>query len=238
MKYLYIVVGLCILYVVVVLARFGYKVSHRPALPAIVQTDEVVGTGSGLRYIAAGDSTAVGEGASSAEATYPRLVLTELSKGHTVTYKNVGVSGAKTQDVIDAQLAHIVSFNPDIVTLSIGANDSTHLWSRKTTRINIQKIVAEITSKTNATVYVATAPNFRGGWLLPWVYIQLLEFRNSSLNKSILALETDRVKVVNVHDFGWEKFSSMHDIYAADGFHPNDAGYQNWASAFLTRIRE
>lgn len=238
MKYFYIVIGVCILYAAVVLVRFGYKVTHRPALPMVVQKDAVFGVGSSLRYIAAGDSTAVGEGASSVETTYPYLLLSELSKNNTVTYKNVGVSGAKTQDVIDKQLEHIISFNPDVVTLSVGANDSTHLWSRKTTLTNIQKIIADITSNTHATVYVAVVPNFKGGWLLPWAYIQLLEFRNNGLNKSITALESERVKIVNVHDFGWEKFSSMRDIYAADGFHPNDAGYQNWANAFLSRIQE
>ncbi len=237
MRYLYIVLAVCILYSAFVLVWFGYKVTHRPALPRFVQKDEVLGVGSDLRYMAAGDSTAVGEGASSADTTYPYLLLRELSKNNAVIYKNVGVSGAKTQDVIDEQLAHIISFNPDIVTISIGANDATHLWSRKTTLTNIEKIIAEITSNTHATVYLAVVPNFKGGWLLPWVYIQLLEFRNSSLNKSIVALETDRVKVVNVHDYGWEQFFSMSDIYAADGFHPNDAGYQNWANAFLSRMQ-
>lgn len=238
MKYFYAILVVCILYAVVVLVRFGYKVTHRPALPMVVQKDAVLGVGSSLRYIAAGDSTAVGEGASSVEKTYPHLVLGELSKSNMVTYKNVAVSGAKTQDVIDKQLEQIISFNPDVVTLSIGANDTTHVWSRKTTLANIEKIIAEITSKTHATIYVAVVPNFTGGWLLPWAYIQLLEFRTRSLNKSILNLEGNRAKIVNVHDYGWEKFASMRDIYAADGFHPNDAGYQNWADAFISRMQK
>jgi lysophospholipase L1-like esterase len=46
------------------------------------------------------------------------------------------------------------------------------------------------------------------------------------------------VQIVNIHDFGWDKFPDLSVTYAADNFHPNDDGYQNWANAFLEKIQE
>lgn len=224
-------------YILFVVARFVYKEKHRPVLPAIVRNELTIGSGSALRYIAAGDSTSVGEGASSVGGTYPYKLLQEFSKGHAVTYKNIGVSGAKTSDVINTQLEQIINFDPDVVTISIGANDATHLWSQKKTLENFKTIIAELTTKTHATIYMANVPTFKGGTLLPYLYIQLLEFRSNQLNAEIAKLETDRVKIVNVHDYGWEKFPNMRETLSADSFHPNNTGYQNWTNAFLSRMQ-
>lgn len=236
MKYVYIVLVVLLVYVVISVLYFLYKKSHLAELPAIQQTEQTHGVGPALRYVAAGDSTAVGQGASEVRTTYPYQVYEFLTRTHTVTYKNVAVSGAKTQDVLDTQLQQILDFKPDVVTVSIGANDTTHLLSREQTLKNIQIIVGAIQTQTSATVYLATIPNFNGGTLLPWYYIALLEYRSTWLNAQLKGLESDRVHVVNVHDHLMPEHSVRSETFAADGFHPNDAGYANWADAFIKVI--
>ncbi|MBP9686578.1 MAG: hypothetical protein KBD66_02135, partial [Candidatus Doudnabacteria bacterium] len=199
--------------------------------------EQVVGAGSSLRYIAAGDSTGVGQGASSAEKTYPVQVLQELSRSHTVTYKNVAVSGAQTNDLIQSQLLQILAYRPDVVTISIGANDAIHLVSPDKTIRNIQAIVEKILAETTATVYLANVPNFGGGTLLPWYYISLLELRNARINTWLLSMRSDRLRIVNVHDTLTPEHSVRSETFAADGFHPNDAGYVNWTAAFLAAMQ-
>ena len=236
MKYFYLLVGLLAAYVLIVVFRFIYKVNNLPILPTINHVERTVGSGIPLRYVAGGDSTSVGVGASSVSATYVGQILDNLAKTHEVTFKNVGVSGANTQDLINTQLQQIISFNPDVVTISIGANDATHLLSRAKTLANLKLIISELTSKTTANIYLANTPNFREGKLLPAFYIMLLEYRDFSLNQNIERLETSRVKIANVHDFTFPESSDRAKTFAADNFHPNDTGYRNWTGAFLKAL--
>lgn len=204
--------------------------------PDIIQTSFTQGSGPALKYIAAGDSTAVGEGASVVENTYTVKIANELIKTNTVEYKNIAVRGAKTSDVINNQLQQIVEFQPNVITISIGANDATHLVASKQVFANYQTIIQKLTSETKAKIYITNIANFTGAKLLPWPVIKLYEYNSAKLNPKLLALETDRVKIVNIHDFGWDKFPDRSVTYSLDLFHPSDAGYQNWADAFLFKM--
>lgn len=231
------IVAVLLVYLLCTIVRFLYKKEHLAVLPHMQHTEQIVGVGSPLRYIAAGDSTGVGQGASSVERTYPMQVLRELSRSHSVAYKNVAVSGAKTQDFIDRQLQQIVDYAPNVVTISIGANDATHLVSRTVVRRNIQTIIEKILTETTATIYLANVPNFRGGTLLPWYYISLLEVRSARMNAWLQTLSSERLRIVNVHDTVTPEHSVRSETFAADGFHPNDAGYANWTAAFLAAMQ-
>ncbi len=231
-----IILILILLYLIFELGLFFYKYTHRPDLPDIDQSQKTLGTGPGLRYIAAGDSTAVGVGASETEKTHAYQIAENLSEAHTVVYKNIGVIGATTKDVLEKQIDEIVAYEPDIVTVSIGGNDATHLVSRKAILHNYENIVARLEQETTAQIYITNTLYFKGANILPWFYIALIEYRSKSLNRKILDLESDRIHVVNIHDFGWSQFPDMRTTYAADRFHPNDTGYANWLAAFLDKI--
>lgn len=209
--------------------------------PPIHQSDAALGSGgTTIRYIAAGDSTAVGEGASDAQHSYPYLIAEHLaqenSQKNTVDYRNVAVEGAETQDVIDKQLRQIIAYDPDIVTISIGANDRTHLRSNAYIYKNFQTIIETLTAQTHATIYVADIPNFHNQTLLPWPYVVFMEHRTTTLNPQLMALASDRVKIVDVHGYGWANFADIGQTISEDHFHPNDTGYQNWANAFLAQM--
>ena len=236
MKYIFAFLLLVGLYFVGVVSVFLYKKSHLPELPALVHAESVVGQGQPLRYIAAGDSTAVGVGASELATTYPMQVAAMLARTTEVSYKNVAVSGAKTEDFIATQLPQILEYKPDVVTISIGANDATHLRSNERVLQNFKTILNTLVEKTDAVVYVANIPNFSEGTLLPWFYQKLLESRSVWLNRQIAELATDRVRVVNVHDTLLVQHNDRSKTFAADGFHPNDAGYANWTAAFQAEI--
>jgi len=236
MKYFYMFLALLALYPAYSYGRIMLVV-WQDRNPKITQSDAVLGTGPGLRYIAAGDSTAFGEGASAVDKTYSRLLAQHLAEDRTVHYRNIGVRGATTQSLIDDQLQQIIEYKPDVVTISIGANDRTHLNYNSTILANLTAILDRLQEGTSAKIYLTDIPNFDGATLLPPPYIWLLESRTAKLNPKIKALENDRVKIVNVHDFGWDQFPDLAVTYAADQFHPNDVGYRNWADAFLSRMR-
>jgi acyl-CoA thioesterase-1 len=237
MKLIYLILVLVVLYTVFIYFRIQYKVAHAN-LVKIEQTDRTFGHGPKLKYIAAGDSTAVGVGASAVEKTYTYRVASYLATGHSVDYKNIGVAGSQTQDVLDKQLAQIVDYQPVVITISIGANDLNHLTSSKKILANYKQIISTLTEKTNAKIYITDIPGLINAQLLPSWYRYLLDKKAVKLNQQLLKLETGRVKFVNIHDFGWSNYQDIQVTFAADQFHPNDEGYNNWTNAFLDRIKQ
>lgn len=236
MKLIGIIVALIVLYLFVEMALFYFRVTHLKALPAIDQSDRSLGSGPGLRYIAAGDSTAVGVGATDFTKSYPYKVAEYLAKARDVAYKNIAVKGYTTADVLKKQLEQIISFKPDVVTISMGANDATHLVGANKIISNYKTIISKLKAETSAKIYITDIANFNGAHLMPWFYIRLIELRSKSINEQILGLEDERVKIINIHDFGWQNYPDLSITYATDNFHPNDISYQNWANAFLDKI--
>jgi acyl-CoA thioesterase-1 len=234
-----IIAAVVVLYLAYELSVFAYKYYHLPVLPSIDLSDETLGSGPALTYVAAGDSTGVGYGASSEKGTYTYKIAEFLAKDHSVEYKNVSVSGAETGDILKAQVPQIIALKPDVITISMGANDATHLVATKKILDNYKAIIGALERGTSAKIYITDIPNFTGATILPWFYDLFLEYRSGQINPRLLALADGRVKMVNIHDSGWSTppYNDRAATYAADHFHPNDLGYQNWANAFLDVIK-
>ncbi len=235
MKYFIVITSLIIVYGIFYTVRIFYYANFSP-LPYISNEPKLLGVGENLKYIASGDSTSVGVGASSYKQTYAFRLAEALSLTKTVNYINIGVSGAKTSDFIKDQLPVLIEEKPDIITISIGANDLTHLVSSKTIINNYQYLTQNLQTKTSATIYITNIPNFSGAKLLPFWYRKILEYKARNINEQLSKLENDRIKIVNIHDFGWSSYKNISETYAQDNFHPNDRGYDNWANAFLSRF--
>ena len=236
---IWFVVLLLVSYLVYTAFRMS-AISQRSTNPPIIQASQLFGSGAKkITYVAAGDSTAVGQGASTVENTYPYLVGKYLShSGATIDYSNVAVGGAKTQDLLDSQIQKIIDAKPDIVTISIGANNLTHLHTNSSILQDDQLILTKLLENTNADIYLTDIPNFYGATYLPKLYIQLLEFKAKSLNPEIIALATDRIHIVDIHNFGWDQYTDISTTISSDQFHPNDLGYQNWANAFISSLKD
>ena len=227
-----------LLYFTIELGIFWYRIEHNPKLSAPDQSEKTLGSGPALRFIAAGDSITVGLGASDYQHSYPYLVAQQLAKTNTVLYKNIAVGGSTSRDVLNNQLSSIINYKPDVVVISIGGNDATHLVSANTVLQNYKTIISQLEQSTSAKIYISDIPNFYTQNLLPWFYTDLLELRSKKLNPELLNLTDSRTSVINIHDFGIYQHPKNQTAYAADHFHPNDLGYQNWANAFLNKIQK
>lgn len=224
MKY---VIGLMAIYLVYSFVRFHY-VLRTADLPEIKQTSAVLGTGPRLIYVAAGDSTALGEGASNEQRAFPYLIAAKLAVSNQVEYVNIGVSGATTGDLLTDQLAKIIELKPDLITIAIGANDITHWKSSSQTLKNFETIKKELTSKTSAKILISNVANLNNPKLLPRFYAKLTDKRARNINRDIQLLSDDRFVVVDIH--------SVQTPLSADLFHPSDKGYENWAQAYLSSL--
>ena len=180
-----------------------------------------------LIYIALGDSTAQGIGASSAGQGYVGLVEKHLEQktGKPVHVINISVSGAKISDAIKNQLPRLKNFpRADYVTIEIGAND-VPVYDRNTFKREFSQLLKLLPDQT----VVANMPSFRGGRMgklddnavdASKVIAELL----AGYPNMRLADVYQATRQQNIRDFG------------ADLYHPSNSGYQNWAQAFVRAI--
>jgi acyl-CoA thioesterase-1 len=183
-------------------------------------------TASGtFTYVALGDSTAQGIGASKASNSYAGQLADRIAKqtGKKVKFINLSVTGAKIGDALAKQIPELAGYKPDLVTIEIGANDLSHYDARK-----FQTEFNTIAGLLPANTYVSDMPYFGG--------------RIKANDKALAASEYiyKAVKANSQHQVYLQKVTRERDslrVYGADYFHPSDTGYRNWADAFWTEIK-
>lgn len=236
MKYFFWIIGLLLLYVLISYFRFEY-ILHFAKLPKITNEKLIHGSGPALKYVALGDSTAQGVGASASEQTYPFHIANYLMDRHQVEFINLGTMGYRTEDVIK-QLPQVIDLKPDLITISVGGNDVTHLKKKESVVNNFKLIIETLVHQTNARIYLTGAPSFEGTDLIPTIVQTYFDRQSTLLNKELFKIEQERVRWVNIQEYGWDKYKDRSATFSKDQFHPNDLGYQNWADGFLEQIKK
>jgi acyl-CoA thioesterase-1 len=178
-------------------------------------------------YVALGDSTAVGVGASGPEHNYVSRLTARLQAIYRQVHTtNLGVSGATAADVAAGQLARAVALQPDLVTLSIEPNDITQGRDVQHYERTLDIILGTLTRETRAVVVVnllpdlAVAPRISGP-LQETVGQQTVRF-NAVLQR--VAQKHD-VEVVDLYTPSRNEIPQHPERVAADDYHPSDAGY-------------
>ncbi|MCA9388342.1 SGNH/GDSL hydrolase family protein [Candidatus Berkelbacteria bacterium] len=197
-------------------------------------TDYTLGDGQELVYVALGDSTAQGIGALNVEETIPYGIALYLSKGsRTVRVINLGRSGARLEEVVTTQLDRVKELEPDVVSISIGGNDATHLTSLSQFKILAKQLVDESLS-TGAEVVIASSPDMEVTPAIPPVLNIVAGYWSGRQSKVMKALikESDAIYV----DIYNNAKLSDRDLYANDAFHPNKDGYQKWLVEYLKNL--
>ena len=185
-----------------------------------------------LRYVALGDSTVEGIGATSAATTYVGQLhrrLQALYPGARVD--NLGAGGATSADVLERQLERAVALAPQLVTLSIGPNDITTHVPVARYEHNVAAILARLTRATSAVVVVnllpdlAVTPRFRAHQAKPVVARLTVEFNEA------LARQARRYgsELVDLYGPSQAEVPVRPELMSKDGYHPSDAGYARWA---------
>ncbi|WP_340292645.1 SGNH/GDSL hydrolase family protein [Aquipuribacter hungaricus] len=184
------------------------------------------GEPGGLLYVALGDSTAQGVGASRPERGYVGLVAQQMrEQTHAaVQVVNLSRSGARIDDVLSDQLPRLAALRPDLVTVGIGGNDLLTYDPAAYVRQ-----VSALTAALPPGTVVADAP-----YLMHGHWERDAERAADLLTRSA---EGHGLVVVPLHDaLRREGWSAMATQFAADFFHPNDRGHRVWAEAFWSGI--
>ncbi len=214
------------------LARVG------PNLPGDTPLDHdgrVGGEGPALQLVWMGDSTAAGVGASGARFAIPTRVAAGLEVPIDVI--GLGVSGDRIKDVLDDQVPRLDGLQPDVVLVSIGANDATHLTPRDDFRRRYEQMLAAVPD--GAVVVVLGVPDMGAPPRLAQPLRAIAGFRGRQLDTLVreAAAEAGALYVDIAGETGPTMRADTARYFAADRYHPSDDGYALWAHAVLEVLR-
>ena len=228
-----------VLVVEIQLARSGMRLPDRELV--------LDRSGAGKRLVWLGDSTAAGVGASNSAGALPSQVADGLAASDGVPVEGPGpsgvsvavlaVSGARVADVLADQVPKVAALAPDVVLISVGANDTIHLTGRGAFRRTYEKVVRALPNGARAVLLgvpdMGSVPRFAqplravAGW----------RGRNIDAEVRSVADMTGAVYVDIAGSTGPPFRRHPERYFAADDYHPGDAGYGLWADAVLKVLR-
>jgi lysophospholipase L1-like esterase len=175
----------------------------------------------GPLWVALGDSSAQGIGASAHDRGYVGRVHDLLRDQRDPAYRmiNLSLTGALTDDVVELQVPALDALGEpvDLVTCGIGGND---IMRRRTDGIvaGFERLIDALPTGT----VMANCPKGLG------------TRRTAAANAVISQRAPDRgILVADVFGHTGPPWTGK---YAADRFHPNDLGYQEWVAAFAEAL--
>ena len=196
-------------------------------------------SGAPLRLVVLGDSTAAGVGAGKPQLSYPAQLAEELGHdGFRVELTALGVSGARTANVLKEQLPLAEASRADLVFVGVGANDAIHVTPIDSVRRDMDEMLRRLKA-TGASVVVAGAPDMRiEAFLEP--LRSLTGWRGRMVEDAITDVaHSHGVPVVPLRAVAGPRFAANPRLYnSADKLHPSAAGYGVWVDAILPVIRK
>ena len=226
-----ITIGLIIILVVFVLSLFELYTQLGRYQSYWQKNNQKPATSGEILYVALGDSTAQGIGATSPQKGYVGLVAKELEKrsGKPVRIVNLSKSGAKVKDVLDTQLPEFNRLKTDkktIVTIEIGANNISSF-----NRAEFEAQMDEVMTKLPKQTIITDIPYFG-------------ESRHKSRQPNVDQANQIMYKLAQKHGF---ELAPLHKrmlqnggikTFAPDWFHPSNTAYrENWAHVFISKIK-
>lgn len=189
------------------------------------------GPGDPLRMAILGDSSCTAPGVASSDDIWVRIVARRLAEtlDRPILILSTAVGGATSGDVVTDQLADAVAFDPDIVLISVGANDIIHGIRLARLRGNLDIIISAF--EASGALVVASGIGDLG--TVPRLAPPLRQ------TISALSRRADQVYTEVAKEYGaikadqWataaESFRTRRDIWSPDWFHPNARGHLIWA---------
>jgi lysophospholipase L1-like esterase len=190
-------------------------------------------------YVALGDSTVEGVGATSPGRNFVSRLHERLRARYpNARVVNLGAGGATSADVLLRQLDRAIGLRPHLVTLSIGPNDITTRVPVATYEKNLETILGRLRYETTAVAVVnlipdlAVTPRFSRSRLREVVGRQTIVFNEALERKG----RAHGAELVNLYAASQREVPLQPKLISADGYHPSDAGYALWAELVWTGV--
>lgn len=223
--------------------RLDDEIGHRP-VEATVSGEDVGSTDGAVRVVWLGDSTSTGVGSPRLTGSMAHRVATMRHDAALLTI--LGVSGAQVHEVVDDQLPDLLERVadgdvPDVVYVSIGANDVTALTRRPTFRDQYGTMIDGIESAVpDAEVVLVGIPDMGTAPRLPVPLRQIAGVRAAQLDDVIGDL-ADGAGLHHVDLAGRTSRTFSSDpgrYFSLDDFHPSPEGHRVWAEAVVDSLEQ
>lgn len=190
---------------------------------------------SGKQFLVIGDSTAVGVGATNPSESIAGRIGQDYP---TVSIKNLGVSGAKTNEIVPTLVA-LKDESFDFILIQIGGNDIVRFTNLSELKNSINNVIIEA-KKHSDTVILMTSGNVGTAKLLPIGTRFLFTKRTEAVRETFMSSsKINGVEYVDLYRATKDDpFAKDPEIfYAKDSFHPSSKGYADWYT-FLKRTMD
>ncbi len=185
-------------------------------------------------YVAIGASDATGIGATPLTNGYVFRINNQLDKSCGATeLNNLGLPGATADQIENVELPIAKEIHPEIVTIFVGGNDLTSGRSTESFEIDVRNILSTLEEDTSALIFIANLPDISQ---LP----RYLEDPDSDVTLTRVRAFNDAIsrqaQLYNVTVIDLFAVGVNDVLISDDGFHPNDAGHEEFADLFLQQI--
>lgn len=200
----------------------------------------VAGAGEPLRLIALGESTVAGVGARTHETGLAGQLASSLSRRsrRSVEWIVVARSGINARDSRAELVPQLSGRQADVVMIALGVNDSIELHTARRWASDIERLIEDVRAEVgDALVLLSGVPPLDYFPALPQPLSFVLGARSAALERASVDLVKNLKRVIYV-PFRIER-ERCDDLFCADGFHPSELGYTEWAEqladAFMIR---
>jgi len=216
-----------------ILLAQGYWVRKRtPRLPDAdgPRAGTVGGSDAPLNLIGLGESTVAGIGARTQEEALTGQLARALSEqtGRTINWLVAARSGINARQSLAELVPQLVGCRADVVLIALGVNDSIEFHTARRWAGDLERLITGIREKLGeASILLSGVPPLDCFPALPSPLSAVLGARSAFLGEAAERLATKLQGVVHVPFQIEEK--RRQDLFCADGFHPSELGYKQWA---------
>jgi acyl-CoA thioesterase-1 len=192
-----------------------------------------------MRYLALGDSFTIGTG-TTPDRSFPAVLVNRWwDEGHECELRNPAINGYTTEDLIREELPLVESYQPDLVTVLIGANDIVAGVNEQRYRAQLRRIHERVRAGAPAAArFALPQPDWSltpGGAAFgdPGRTAKTIGRFNEIAREEV---ELSGGTYIDIFPLMQEQMRK--GMTAPDGLHPSAEAYAEWAGALLLAFRE
>jgi lysophospholipase L1-like esterase len=185
-----------------------------------------------LDILVIGDSTALGQGGDTIQEGFSFQYAEYLSRkqGININITNIGVSGARVQDILQNQIPKAKELNWDVLMVSLGANDVTAIDSISNFQLDMGTFTQTIKQFKKPVIWLNIPDFISAPLLLPPLHL-FLSHRANEFNDIINSYchQLERAYCIDIFNKARDQFvQNKYTFFAKDLYHPSKNGYQHW----------
>ena len=218
---------------VVLGAEALYAILHPAPRQAEFDPSGVFGDPSNPPYRVAilGDSSVTAPGVAGPQEIWVSLVCSKMARDRYVTMKSYAVSGSRAEDLLREQLEPAIETRPDMVIVSVGANDCIHGVPVSIFEARLDELVSML-METGALVILSGVGDIGTIPRLKPPLRNLMSRRSARFNRvHEVVAERHGAHVVPHREDNPTIWYTDRGLWSADLFHVSAAGHLIWAES-------